>query len=279
MKNLISFLYKNNFFFVFLFLEVICILLLVKNNGYQGSSILNSANTVSARIYKVSASAKEYLLLQEENERLAKENIFLMNRLKSGYAALPLKLFVKNDTLYKKAYEYMSGKAINNTVNKRSNYLTLNIGSREGVTRDMAVVNSEGIIGIVKDVSPNFASVMSVLHKDVRVNCRLKRDGSNGSLLWDGNDYQYCELINIPTHARMKKGDTIITSSLSTIFPEGLLVGFVDSYERKQNESFYTVKVKLSADLKKVNHVTIIKYNFKSEKDSLEAVSQVQSDK
>lgn len=279
MKNLLNFIYKHNFFFVFLLMEVFCILILVKNNGYQGSSILNSSNAVSAKIYKVSANAKEYLLLQEENERLAKENVFLLNHIKMGYMAIPLKTFTKRDTLYKQYYQFMSAKAINNTVNRRNNYLTLNIGSDQGVEHDMAVINSNGIVGIVKDVSENFSSVMSILHKDVRVNCQLKKDGINGSLLWDGTDYNFCNLINIPTHARLKKGDTVLTSNLSGIFPEGIMVGFVDSYERRQNESFYTVKVRLSADMKKINHVSVIKFNYKAEKDSLELSSQTQSDK
>ena len=97
--------------------------------------------------------------------------------------------------------------------------------------------------------------------------------------MWDGSDYRFCNLSGIPTHARIKKGDSITTSSLSGIFPEGLLVGFAESYERRQNESFYTVKVRLSADFKKINHISVIKNNYKTEKDSLELKSQVQSDK
>lgn len=279
MKNLLNFIYRNNFFFVFLVLEFICILILIRNNGYQGSSLLNSSNAVSANIYAMQARTKEYLLLKDENERLAEQNNYLLNRLKMGYAALPLKSYVRHDTLYRQDYEFMSGKVINSSVTKRNNYLTLNVGSKQGVTRDMAVISSNGIIGIVKDVSPNFSSVMSILHKDVRVYCQLKKDGVYGPLIWDGSDYRYSSLINIPTYSRMQKGDTVITSSLSGIFPEGLLVGFVESYERRQNESFYTVKVRLSADFKKVNHISVVRYNKKAERDSLELKSQVQSDK
>ncbi len=279
MKNLLNFLYRNNFFFVFLFLEFICVLILIKNNGYQGSSLLNSSNKVSSKVYELESNAKEYLLLRDENERLSKMNTFLLNRIKLGYAALPLKTYKIHDTLYKQEYEFMSGKAINSSVNRRNNYLTLNVGSDQGVTNDMAVITSDGIVGIVKDVSTNFSSVMSILHKDVRVNCQLKKDASYGPLIWDGSDYRFSNLTDIPTHAKIKKGDTVITSSLSGIFPEGILVGFVESFEQRSNESYFTVKVRLSADFKKVNHVSVIKYNYKTERDSLEIKSQVQSDK
>ncbi len=279
MKNLARFIYKNNFFFVFLLMELLCVLLLVKNNGYQGSSIINSSNRLSARVYQTAAFTKEYLLLKDENERLAQENAVLHNLLKTGYAAIPLTVYEKFDTLYKQQYRYVSAKAINNSVNKRSNYLTLDIGSEQGVGRDMAIVNSNGIVGVVKEASTNFASCMSLLHKDVRVNCELKKDGSFGSLSWDGSDYRFCNLIDIPTSSQVKKGDTVITSSLSGIFPEGIMVGTIESWERRQNEAFYTVKVRLSVDFKKINHVSVITYRYKREKDSLELKSQVQGDK
>lgn len=89
-------------------------------------------------------------------------------------------------------------------------------------------------------------------------------------MIWDGLDYRYCLLKDIPTHAKIKPGDTVVTSELSGIFPEGIMVGTVESYERKHGESFFTVTVKLSADLKKVNHVYVIDNKFKAERDSLE---------
>lgn len=279
MRNLLNFIYRYNFFFVFLLLEFICVLFLIKNNGYQGSSLFNSSNALSANIYQTSADAKAYLLLKEENEKLAEQNSFLLNRLKMGYVAIPLKVYTKNDTLYRQVYEFINGKAINNSVNKRNNYLTLNIGKLQGVGNDMAVVNSKGIIGTVKEVSDNFASVMSVLHKDVRVNCQLKKDGSQGTLLWEGGDYEYCILTGIPTHARFKNGDSVVTSPLSSIFPEGIMVGTVSGFEKRQNETFNTLKVKLSVDFKKINHISVIKNNYKTEKDSLERQTQTQSDK
>lgn len=279
MKNILNFLNRNNFFFIFLVLEIFCFVLISKNTSYQGSKIINSANNISASVYQISANTKEYLQLKEENDRLAFENNFLKNRMKLGYAIIPLKIYKKKDTLYRQEFEFMNAKVINSSVNKRNNYLTLNIGSLQGVGQDMAVINSEGIVGVVKSVSNNYSSVMSVLHKDVIVPCKLKKEGINGTLQWEGGDYKYCILTDIPTHAKLKKGDTVITSSLSGIFPEGILVGFVDSHERRQNESFYTVKIKLSSDFKKTNHVSVINFIYKSEKDSLEIKTQTQGDK
>ncbi|MFO0322222.1 MAG: rod shape-determining protein MreC [Bacteroidota bacterium] len=279
MKKIFNFLYKNNFFFIFLLLEFICFLLIINNDGYQSSKIINSANVVSANIYRISSNTKEYLLLKEENELLAAENNFLKSNMKLGYALIPLRNHKKIDTLYRQEYVFINAKVINSSVNKRNNYLTLNVGSKQGVSQDNAVIGNRGIVGVVKAVSGNYASVMSLLHKDVIVPCQLKKEGINGTLLWNGLDCRYCDLIDIPTHAKLKSGDTVVTSSLSSIFPEGILVGFVESHERKQNESFYTVKIKLSTDFKNPNHVSVVKFIHKSEKDSLEINSQSQSGK
>ncbi len=251
---------------------------MVQKGGYQGSNILNSSNSLIAGIYQVSANAREYFNLREENERLANENVVLRNSLKSNLYVLPLKVYKIRDTIYRQQYSYISSKVVNSSVNKRRNYLTLNVGEDMGVKRDMGVVSSNGVVGIVTDVSGNFASVMSLLHKDLRVNCQLKRDGSFGPLVWDGEDYRHCNLTDIPTHARIRAGDTVMTSELSGIFPEGIMVGTVVSFERRKNEAFYTVRVKLNADLKKVNHVYVIKNKFKQERDSLELKTQQQSD-
>jgi len=251
---------------------------MLRNRGYQGSHVLNSSNKVVGNVYTAAANTKEYFSLKRENDVLAKENAILRDLLKSNYNVIPLTKYEKLDTLYKQQYSYMSAKVVNSSVNKRRNYLTLNIGTEQGIGHDMAVMSSDGIVGIVTDASNNFCSVMSVLHKDVRVNCQLKKDGSYGPLVWDGKDYRYCLLTDIPTHAKIKQGDTVITSELSGIFPEGIMVGTVDSFERRQNEGFYTVKVKLSTDLKKVNHVYVIRNKFKGERDSLEKTTQKQVD-
>ncbi len=278
MKNLFAFVIRHHFIFLFLSLQAVCIMLMVRNGGYQGSQVLNSSNAAVGSVYQTAANTREYFELKQRNDLLAHENALLRNYLRSNFAAMPLTEFTRRDTIYKQQYTYIPAKVVNASVNKRRNYLTLNAGKTNGITRDMAVITPDGIVGYDTDVSENFASVMSILHKDAKVNCQLKKDGSYGPLVWDGGDYRYCLLTDIPTHSRIKKGDTVITSELSGLFPEGITVGTVDSYERRYNESFYTVKVRLSADLKKTGYVYVVKNHFHIERDSLETAAQKQID-
>ena len=276
MRTLLNFLARNYYNLLFIFLQILCILLITKNRNFQSTHIINSSNAISAEAFLAISNTKEYLSLKEENLRLARENVGLINIIRSrSYELIQIYSLQKNDTLYKQKYIYTNAKVINNSTNLRSNYLTLNIGSDQGITHDMAIINSEGIVGVINNVSKKFSSALSILHKDVKVNCMLKKDGSYGPLSWEkDDDYTSATITDIPIHAKIKNGDTIVTSALSSIFPEGINVGTVKSFERKSGDAFYTVKVSLSTSYKKLNHVYVIKNIFKGEQDSLELKSQ-----
>lgn len=272
MRNLLSLLHKYHYFIVFIALQVICVLLMLKNRTYQSTAIFNSSNAVSSNLYSAVANSKEYFGLKEENKKLAEENAMLRNLMKSSYDILNNSepVFIKNDSLFRKKYNYHAAKVINSTSNLEKNYLTLNIGSNQGVVKDQAVINSEGVVGVIKDVSANFSTATSLLHKEQKIICKVKKDGSYGPLSWDGSDYRYATLTDIATHVRLVIGDTICTSAISDYFPEGINVGVVEKFERKQGDAFYTVKVRLKTDFKKLNYVYVIGNNYRAEKDSLE---------
>jgi rod shape-determining protein MreC len=275
-RAILNFAIKNYYYLLFALLQGLCVFLIFRNRSFQSTSLFNSANAVSAKTYQVVSGTKEYLALKEENQKLANENAMLKNLMRSrSYELISVGNFIKNDTLYRQKYSYLPAKIINNSTNLRSNYLTLNIGSAQGIVHDMAIINTEGIVGVVKDVSKNFSSALSILHKDVKVNCKLKKDGSYGPLSWEkDDDYGTATITDIPLHARFKTGDTIVTSALSSIFPEGIMVGKVKSFERKSGDPYFTVKVQLATQFKKLNHVYIIKNVFKAEQDSLQLSSQ-----
>lgn len=270
MKNLVLFIWKNNFFFLFLIIETFCVYLVVQNNFYQKASFVNSSNAASANILKTSSSIEEYFYLKTENENLAKENAQLRNLL------LASKLIINNDThivnqqsIFQK-YIYTTAKVVNNNTNRRNNYLTLNKGTNQGIDKNMAIISSTGVVGQVQEVSANFCTVMSLLHSKTTISAKIKKDGSYGPLVWDGKSYDFATLNDIPTHVKLKKGDTIVTSPYSTTFPENILIGTVESFERESGKYFFTVNVKLSTDFKKLTHVYIVKNIFKEEQEALE---------
>jgi rod shape-determining protein MreC len=274
MRNLLLFIWKHYFFFVFLLLETMCIYLVVQHSYYQRASIINSSNNISASVLKTSHNVQDYFYLKDVNEMLAKENAELRSRLMESYSLVINDWHTSGDTLLRQKYTYTSAKVVNNSTNRRNNFLTLDKGSKQNIRRGMAVMTNNGIVGEVLDVSDNFCTVKSMLHSQSIVSAKIKNDGSYGPLTWDGADFEYATLSDIPTHVRLKRGDTIVTSPYSKIFPENIRIGTVDTAVRKTGEYFLTVKVKLLTDFKKLTHVYIVDNLLKKEQEDLEKKSE-----
>ncbi len=270
MRNLVEFITKNYFFFLFLFLETFCIYILVQNNKFQRASFVNSSNQVSASVLSTSENIQQYFYLKTENERLAKENAELHSHDLLSFSKLVNGEYLVSDTVYKQKYTYTNATVVNNSTNRRNNYLTLDKGSKQGITNKMGVTSSSGVVGIVENVSENFCTVKSLLHSNTIINSKLKKDGSFGPLSWDGESFEFATLNDIPTHVRLIKGDTVVTSQYTKMFPENILIGTVDSYYRESTKPFYTVKIKLSTDFKKLSHVYIVDNKLRAEQEELE---------
>lgn len=270
MRNLVEFLAKNYFFFLFLLLETFCIYILVQNNKYQRASFVNSSSQISASVLSTSENIQHYFYLKKENERLAKENAELHSHDLLSFARLVNGEYLVNDTVYKQKYTYTMATVVNNSTNRRNNYLTLDKGSKHGITNKMGVISSSGVVGIIENVSENFCTVKSLLHSNTIINSKLKKDGSFGPLNWDGVSFEYATLNDIPTHVRLLKGDTVVTSQYTLMFPENIMIGTVDSFYRESTKPFYTVEIKLSTDFKKLSHVYIVNNKLRAEQEELE---------
>lgn len=269
MKNLFVFLWKYHAFLLFIFLEIIAGILIVSNNSYQRSAFVNSTNNVTASMLNSVNNITEYFSLKTQNEQLAAENARLRAKIQSSFIITDNKVFSNNDTLYRQQFSFTEMKIISNSINKRSNYILLNKGSKQGIKPDMGLISSNGIIGIVKDVSDNFCSAMSVLHKKTAIDAKIKNSGYTGTVVWEGGNYRYGKLINIPSHVRIHKGDTVVTSANSAIFPEGIRIGVVKSYKLKPGESFFTIDIEFTIDFNKVEYAYAVINLFKEEQNHL----------
>jgi rod shape-determining protein MreC len=133
----------------------------------------------------------------------------------------------------------------------------------------MAVINSDGIVGVVKSVSESYSSVLSVLNRDFTVSAKIRKNGYFGPLTWSGSSSYYATLVDIPHHVKISEGDTIVTSGFGGVFPEGFLIGTISDFKLKGG-NYYEIKVRLSNDFRKLNYVQVIRNYAKNEIDSLE---------
>jgi len=242
----------------------------VQHNDYQKSSFINTTNDFFASVNQKINNIYDYFNLKEINRQLAEENAKLRSREIKSFNATDKNVFTVNDTTYKQDYTYIDAKVVNSSINRRKNYLTLNKGYLSGIKKDMGVISPDGVVGIVSDVSPNYATVMSVLHLDTKISAKLKKSGQIGSLVWPGINYRKGKLKDMPTHVVLHKGDTIVTSGFSAIFPEGINIGYVIGYNLKDGEMFYDVDLALAVDYNNLSYVYVVNNIFKTEQKLLE---------
>ncbi len=276
MRNLIRFFTKNSYVFIFLFLLFLSFVLLVQNNNYQNSKVLNSSNFLIGNLFATVDNINDYFNLKEVNKELAEQNARLQSTNILSFTKVFGTTVVIKDTTYFQKYVYSSAKAINNTTNKRQNYVTLDKGELNGIKAGMGVITSNGVVGTVKNVSQNFCTVMSVLHEKNAVSARIKNSGYIGSVVWELGDYRMGELKDIPNHVKLHIGDTIITSGYSMIYPEGILIGTINEFDLPEGNNFYNINIEFSVDYKKLSHVFIVKSLMKEEQQKLEALNDIQ---
>lgn len=281
MRNLLNFLLKYNYWFLFIVLEVTSFVLLFHFNNYQQSVYFSSANVVAGKVYEVSGGITTYFHLKSVNEDLLDRNMALEDQITNLEKAL---LEHQMDSaqlnsiksLPRTAYELFKARVVNNSVNQVDNYITLDRGAADGIREEMGVVDGNGVVGIVYKTSPHFSVVISVLNSKSSISCKIVGSEYFGYLKWDHGDSRYAYLKDLPRHAEFNLGDTVVTSGYSTVFPEGIMMGTVDDMSDSNDGLSYLVKIKLATDFGKISDVRVIAKTGQEEQKELEQNSTKQ---
>ena len=270
MRNLLLFFVKYNAFFVFVLLEIISFYLIVNFNKKQGDIYISSANSISGTFYERYDKIKRFWYLNDYNIQLAEDNKRLMEQLENAYYDGEVDTLFVKDSLYTQQYSYIPAVVVNNSVNRHNNYITLNRGSKHGIEKNTGVISSGGLVGIVLKTSKNYSAVMSLLHRNTRISATIKGNDYFGSLVWKDNNPRQMTLEDVPKHIDVHKGDTIVTTSYSHMFPQGLMIGTIDTVRSDGGSYSYSIDVNLSSDLNKIKYVYVVKDLMKEEKLKLE---------
>jgi rod shape-determining protein MreC len=268
MQQIFNFIYKNSNRLLFLLLLGISLFLSIQSHSYHKSKIISSANFLSGGVYERINNVSEYLNLRTQNDALALENAKLRSIIinskdtTSNIKLSNLKGFEPADIIV--------SKVIHNSYDAHENYLTINSGNLQGVKADMGVINSLGIVGVIENTSPRYATVISVLNTNFRLNAKIKKSNHFGSLGWNGKSTGFVQLTDIPRLAAIRKGDTIVTGGQSLIFPENINIGTVDKIYIDNQTNYYTLDVKLFNDMTNLGHVYILKSKDNEEITNLE---------
>lgn len=238
-----------------IFLEILALVLTIGANKDKKIFTLNSLNHIVSQAYRAIFKVQNYLYLKHENQQLIESNKKLLQK--------ALNCRKLNDTVYNLIF----AEVIKNSVDNPNNLMVISAGSNQGVEAGDAVVSVNGnAVGTVIAVSQNYASVLSILNQFTSLSVLHKKTNTLAELVWeDISSPRFMIINNIPIYIPVHKGDTIITSGYSQIFPKGLVVGTVYSISKSKISYAYRIKVLLSEDFRRLQHVFVIKNKSKSE--------------
>jgi rod shape-determining protein MreC len=153
----------------------------------------------------------------------------------------------------------MEATVVSSSVSTQSNYIVLARGEAQQLKKGMGVIDiNNAVVGIITDVSNDYAVVMSLLHKDSHIDGKLLKGGETGTLSWDGEEPNIVSINRISRGAKVAKGDTIITSGNSTTFPKGMLIGYVTDVHPEKSSNNYVIKFRTAADFHSLQYVYVI---------------------
>ncbi len=274
MRKLIQVILTHYVFGLFLILELIGFLMLVRFNTYHQISYLSWLNEVTGGWNTRVSNLTQHFDLVGDNAVLAEENAQLREKLAISYLNVSNQFNPWIDTIYHQSFLYREAQVINNQLNQQDNFLMINKGSISGIKTGMGVINSNGIVGVVTDVSEHYAVVMSVLNSKFRLGVRLRNQEYFGLLNWNGKDLNHGTLVNIQRFVTVRKSDSVETLGASGIFPVGLHVGKVDSILALEESNTWEIQIALSANLQQTKHVYVMENIFKEEIIELEEATK-----
>ena len=281
MRNIFLFIRRYFNFVFFVVLQIAALYILFHYNKYHEAVFSGVANELTGNIGGKYNNVTYYFHLKKTNDQLAKENEELRNKLLSNYERPDTTQKMVQDTVpydtlghYRK-YLWRSAKVVSNLESMQNNTLTIARGENQGVRKDMGVISSSGVVGVVINTSANYAVVMSLLHKQSKISASLKKTGETGTVLWDGINPQYITLKNIPKSAQVAKGDSVVTSPYAAYrFPQGIMIGTVTDIIDDKTSSFYTLRLRPATNFFNVEFVTVVENLQKDEQLKLEETTR-----
>lgn len=270
MRDLFRFLFRARNVLLFAALMTASMLLLYNGNMHHRAQAITSSNALIGAIYTWRTDITDYANLKEVNRQLAEENAFWRNRHVNAYTPVENTFVRINDTIHRQQYTYLTAKVVNSTWHKQMNFLTLDKGSTSDVQEDMGVIGAHGIVGVVRGVSPHFASVKSVLSPDLEVSVQLKGSAHFGLLRWDTGDPLTASVVDIAKHVRVSPGDTIETRGGDGIFPRGIPVGVIMEVVPDAPGIYLGITARLTEDMTRNGYVYIVRDLARMERDSLQ---------
>ncbi len=257
--------FRNGILYIVLML--FSIYFLTQRSFYHQTQLGKLSLYLTGNLHELRKDATRYLYLKKENDNLIRENEALKAIfLKSNQSKSALPIFNNQGAF---PYTVIPARIIYSEQHNARNFALVNKGTNDSITTEMGVIGARGVLGIVDEVSPNYAAVITLLNFDLGLNVRLKNQSVFGSLSWNGKSPYTMQLNDIVATANVQLGDTVVSSGRSSYFPSGIPVGRISSLDKKTVQGYYTIEINLFESPVEMENVYFLKNIYRSEIESL----------
>ena len=231
--------------------------MIINQGTFQNSVFHNATTNVASVFYTQISNIADYFSLNKDNKNLAAKNAELQRKVSNLEDFIARKNY--ESTLYEDTIlKVIPAKVVNHTVDKINNYMIINKGRKDGITENMSVINTEGVVGVVQSVSENYAVVISILSSKLKISGKFKKTGYLCSVFWNGISPYTGSVINIPEHITAAVGDTIVTSGYSSIFPENIMIGTVKNVSLNTSTAWNDLTIEYATNFMSIRYVNVI---------------------
>jgi rod shape-determining protein MreC len=227
-------------------------------------------------MYKKQNDVVYYFGLRMMNDSLLTENAKLRQQLaqysiydtlKDTMVRRPIPTDSANIVQYAN-YIYRTARVINNSVSSENNYITINRGEADGVKKNQSIISSTGVVGRVVHVTDNYASALSVLSVKQQVSAKLK-DGTVGYVSWNGERPDVMVMRDVPQQIKVKRGDSVFTTSYS-FFPPNILIGVVYKTANIKKNNLQLLYLRTATNFRNLQYVYVVENTMLEERMKLE---------
>ncbi len=138
---------------------------------------------------------------------------------------------------------------------------TIDKGAGDGIAVDDAVISGAGLVGRVTEVGANWSKVLTIIDTDSSVGALVSR--TQDFAILDGDislaDDGKCKLSYVSKDASLVVGDTVVTSGLGGVYPEGILIGTVAEITSDSMGYSQSAVIDMAVDFQKIREVLVIR--------------------
>jgi rod shape-determining protein MreC len=206
MRNLIAFYLRFRLFLVFAILQAIALYTYFTYSDFPRLQMLTTAGTVNAKVLEVRNDVTKHFNLAQTNRQMMWENKRLREKLTQSLYQENQGVVTVDDSVFHQQYSYIPADVINNTYDKRNNYMTINIGRNHGIKKGWGVCSSKGVVGTVEIVGEHYSVVRTILTANSNLDVTLEKGGAFGLLKWDGLSPRIISISGISNDIPIKNG-------------------------------------------------------------------------